>query len=67
MELKILMFFFQNVFFQTFLFCAAFVFGAHKFLGCRNYAGMKILEKEQKNGRFHSYFVIPCLEKEIFF
>ena len=33
----------------------------------RNDGGIIMIEKEQKNGRFHSYFVIPCLEKEIFF
>ena len=27
-------------------------FVAQKFLGCRNYTGMKILEKEQKNDSF---------------
>ena len=40
---------------------------AQKLLGCRNYTGMKLYEKEQKNGSIHSYIVIPRLEKDPFF
>ena len=53
MELKNLMFFFQKIKneFSNEMFVQLF-FVAQKLLGCRNYTGMKIMEKEQKNDRF---------------
>ena len=51
---------------QTKCFVHLFVV-AQNFLGCRNYTGMKIYEKEHKNDSLGPYFVIPRLEKDPFF